>query len=554
MTYSDHIEARFERCAARLGLSHAATEAMGVLVSLDLDPSMAPADPHGRQGVVGWDRLYVGLVEKGFTPGEVEEGVNELADWRLAQIVGREANDPVVSGPAAVRLTSEGRACVGLAPVPHYDDAAPEGADEAGWLVLHGASRERLMSEASGHVGHRAFRPLVAVASEGVSRLAGGVALSLCASGCVVVDATSLSDGERASLVPEMLWRTRKGAGLRVLLAPSPVPARVPAADGGVRLRWVEPRSNDKAADLDAEISRTLVEGDPDAVFADVCGVPGGQIALPRRVDVSFDDIVVPEGVRQQLEQVRMHAHYRLEILPTLTAFKGRGSGYRLLLSGLPGTGKSMTAEALATLLNRSLVKLDLSAVLSKWLGETEQLIGQVFDMAEAAGSVLVLDEAESLFRQRQSGAQGANALSTAVAYLLTRLERFSGVLCATTNRTQDVDEAFFRRFNDYLILPMPDAAARQRLWEMMLVNAGTADLSGLDVGLLAEQFTVSGGLIRGAAIRATAWAAGLDQPLDMPVLLAALGRELEKSDRSAKAVQIEPYAADVRRYLQVEG
>ncbi len=554
MSYADHLEARFARCSRRLGLSDAARESLYALAQLDLDPSALPADAHGRQGVMGWDRLVMHLDAREMSAAVVEDGVNELSDWRLVQVVGRDPSDPVVSGPAALRLTAEGRACIGLAPLPLNDAASAEGGAVGGWLVLHGASRERLMSAAYDEVGARAWRPVVVSVTEGAARAAGAVAMSLCASGCAVVDCTTLPENDRGALVAEVLWRTRRGLGDRVMLVASPVPARVPAVGGGIRLRWVEPRSNDKAADLDVELSRILVERDPSAAFADVCGVPGGGIALPQRVDVTFEDIIVPDGVRSQLDQARMHARYRLEILPTLTSFKGRGGGYRLLLSGLPGTGKSMAAEALATSLGRSLVKLDLSAVLSKWLGETEQLIGQVFDMAEAALSVLVLDEAESLFRQRQSGSQGANALSTAVAFLLTRLERFDGVLVATTNRTQDVDEAFFRRFNDYVILPMPDFGARLRLWRMMLVHGGADDLSRLDLDLVADRFTISGGLIRGAAIRAVAWSVGMGRALDMPVLLAALGRELEKSDRSAKAVHIEPYAKEVKQFLQSEG
>lgn len=554
MTYAEFLQERFTLASDRLGLSDCARRALYALAMLDLDPSSMGQDSHNRQGVIGWDRMFSSMTEAGFGTDQIEDAVNELTDWRLAQVVGRDANDPVVSGPAAIRLTPEGRACIGLSPLRGTTGrSVPTGGD--GWLVLHGTSRERLLSWAFEQVGEAAWRPIL-MTGAGVARVCGEVATSLCAHGCAIVDGLAVNDSDRETQVPELLRRTSRGSGLRVLMLPTPVAARVAGLQGPVRLRWIEPRASDLSADLDTEISVQLVRSDPGATLADVAGVPGSGIALPHRVDVDFADIIAPDSVILQLEQVKMHALFRLEVLPGRTSFKGRGGGYRLLLSGLPGTGKSMTAEALATNLGRSLVKLDLSAVLSKWLGETEQLIGKVFDMAEAAGSVLVLDEAESLFRQRQSGSSGTSALSTAVAYLLTRLERFKGVLVATTNRTQDVDEAFFRRFNDYVILPMPDVGARRKLWIMMLGAGEPQDLDrlGIDLDVLSERFTLSGGLIRGACIRASAWATGMNRPLSMPILLAALGRELEKSDRSAKTVFVRPWANEIKEILQTEG
>ena len=123
------------------------------------------------------------------------------------------------------------------------------------------------------------------------------------------------------------------------------------------------------------------------------------EIAQPKRCDTAWEDLILPENVQFQLKQAMRHARYRLEELPKLTQ---RKTGYRLLLSGLPGTGKSMTAEALATALDRPLVRLDLSSILSKWLGETEKLIGQIFDVAEAAEAVLVLDEAGRFATEKQ--------------------------------------------------------------------------------------------------------------------------------------------------------
>ena len=112
--------------------------------------------------------------------------------------------------------------------------------------------------------------------------------------------------------------------------------------------------------------------------------------------------------------------------------------------------------------------------MLSKWLGRNrEKLIGQIFDVAEAAGAVLVLDEAEAILRQRGNNNNSGGGLSTGVAYMLTRFDRYQGVLVATTNRIEDLDEAFFRRFDDYAVLPIPDRATREGMWKTMLAPEG---------------------------------------------------------------------------------
>ena len=128
--------------------------------------------------------------------------------------------------------------------------------------------------------------------------------------------------------------------------------------------------------------------------------------------------------------------------------------------------------------------------------------------MAEAADAILVLDEAEALLRQRTSGGGGGGGLSTGVAYMLTRFDRYTGVLVATTNRIEDLDEAFFRRFDDYAIIPIPDRSTRTRMWQEM-IDDPDADVN---YKLLGRNFAISGGLIKGSVIRAKAWAVGLDK------------------------------------------
>ncbi|MEL6348590.1 MAG: ATP-binding protein, partial [Myxococcota bacterium] len=349
------------------------------------------------------------------------------------------------------------------------------------------------------------------------------------------------------NLTHEMLLRTATAAAPRVLLLPDPSNIRSAAMAVGAQMRWIEPSVAARRGRLvlDKRVTDMLKDLNIGEGGADLRGVPDSDLAAPARVDTKWEDLILSDTVQWQMEQAMLHSHYRLNVLPEQT---GRHTGYRLLLSGLPGTGKSMAAEALATALDRPLVKLDLSTVLSKWLGETEKLLGQVFDVAEAAGAVLVLDEAESLLRQRSSGQSGGGGMGTGVAYMLTRLDRYTGVLVATTNRIEDLDEAFFRRFDDYVVLPIPDKPTRRFLWEKMLKLNEGADV---DLDVLAANFPISGGLIRGAAIRANGWATGANTPLSTAHVLASLARELEKNNRSTNEVYVPEYRDKVEELLE---
>lgn len=546
---------RAAEVASALGLPVPAGDVLDALAQLDVERDAFAAarqeDEQGRAGALSWATL---LRRAGHEPAEAEAlgaALLGLADWGLVQIVGQDAADPILTGSSAIRLLHAGRALLGLAPARRL--TAPELArqpDPIRWEVWHGASREGLLLEALRAYPDAACRPIVLRPDELRSAtLAGRVAERLWADGAAIVDGALLEHPKHAWLVEELLARTATAAAPRILLLASPAVARYAAVASGARLRWREQPTAGRreSAALDERVTARLMapQGDGTATLADVCGVPDTELATPRRVDTRWEDLLLPDPVQQQMQHALMHARYRLETLARREG-AGRATGYRLLLSGLPGTGKSMAAEAVATTLGRPLVRLDLSGILSKWLGETERFLAQIFEVAEVSGSVLVLDEAEALFRQRESGGSGRDGLVTVVSYLLARLDRFSGVLIATTNRTRDLDEAFFRRFDDFVVLPVPDPATRVRLWARHLGAPHAVDLE-----LVAGRFAISGGLIRCAAVRAAAWADGLGIPLETPVVLASLARELEKGDRDPKEVLIEPYRAQVQALLR---
>lgn len=562
-----HSAALLDAGLDRLGLEPLCGAVLLAFWPLETDREVAAQlradDVHGRPGVLAWATLLDVLRTQGasLNLAELERAVCALADWGLVQLVGQHPSDPPVSGSAAMRLTYAGRVLLGLAPARRLDG---ERRADPRWQIFHGASREATLLAAWSELGVSVPDPqdlpvLLGGRPEQLDHVVGVVAQRLLNAGRVIVDGFELTErdggpqAQAASLLEALLSRTAGAKGARILLLPDPSLARVAALACGAALRWVEPNVAARRGGvvLDERLQPALAAGRTDPLLvADLTGVPDSELAAPRRVSTAWEDMLLPAPVQQEFEQALMHARYRLAMSSGALGGGARGPGYRLLLSGLPGTGKSMAAEALATTLDRPLIKLDLSSVLSKWLGETEKLLAQVFDVAESASAVLVLDEAESLLRQRESGSQGNHALATGVAYLLTRLERFSGVLVATTNRTKDLDEAFFRRFDDYIILPLPDEPTRARLWTRHLALE-PEQLSTLDLRLLSHRFPISGGLIRGAAVRARSWALGLREPLGTPLALAALGRELEKSDRASNEVFVEPHAGRVRELMR---
>ena len=281
------------------------------------------------------------------------------------------------------------------------------------WLIIHCASKERLLQHCSELFPVSIQKHIVAKTGndQELERLCGQIAVHICTIGLAVLDGFLLHSPNTADILHQVLRRTQKANAPRILLLPEPTFVRQISLAIGASLRWIEPTPHIRREKevLDKSISTALIE--QNGSEKNICGVPDSEIAQPERCNTKWDDLILPDNVQFQLQQAMKHADYRLNILPKMQGFFDRQIGYRLLLSGMPGTGKSMAAEALATALDRPLVRLDLSNVLSKWLGETEKLIGQIFDVAEAAGAVLVLDEAEALLRSTLFKSSGSGLL-----------------------------------------------------------------------------------------------------------------------------------------------
>jgi hypothetical protein len=257
-----------------------------------------------------------------------------------------------------------------------------------------------------------------------------------------------------------------------------------------------------------------------------------GRLFAPR---YRWADLVLPERRRTQLEaicqSVRNHD----------TVFGGwgfdqlihHGRAVSALFVGPPGTGKTMAVEIIAADLGLDICKVDISGVVSKYIGETEQRLATVFREAWAANAVLFFDEADALFGKRTEINDARDRYANIeTSYLLQRIEEYEGIVILASNLRDNIDEAFTRRLRFIVEFPSPDDAARLDLWKRHLPPGAPLDPT-VDLPALARRFTVSGGSIRNICVRGALLAAERGTPIAMADLAAAGLEELEKLGRS---------------------
>jgi SpoVK/Ycf46/Vps4 family AAA+-type ATPase len=209
-----------------------------------------------------------------------------------------------------------------------------------------------------------------------------------------------------------------------------------------------------------------------------------------------------------------------------------RGRGVAALFAGPSGTGKTTAAEAVACELGTQLFRIDLSRVVSKYIGETEQHLATAFAEAERSGALLLFDEADALFGRRTEVRDAHDRYANLeVSYLLQRVESFTGLVILSTNRAGNIDDAFLRRLRFVVRFERPDAAEREELWRRSF--PGTASLAELDWARLARH-DLAGGHIQAAALSAAFLAAGNGGVIDHRHLERAIAHEYEKLDRAA--------------------
>lgn len=261
---------------------------------------------------------------------------------------------------------------------------------------------------------------------------------------------------------------------------------------------------------------------------------------LAQRIEVAatWDDLVVPDLQRSILQEIAMHVRQRRQVYETwgFASKSNRGLGISALFAGVSGVGKTMAAEVLAGELHLDLYRIDLSMVVSKYIGETEKNLRRIFDAAEEGGAILLFDEADALFGKRSEVKDSHDRYANIeVSYLLQRMEAYQGLAILTTNMKDALDTAFLRRLRFIVQFPFPDAAQRAEIWRRIFPE--TAPIEGLDVEKLA-QLNIAGGHIRNIALKAAFIAADAGEPIRMQHVLRAARHEyanLEKTLTSAE-------------------
>lgn len=244
-------------------------------------------------------------------------------------------------------------------------------------------------------------------------------------------------------------------------------------------------------------------------------------------------DLVLPEDVRAQIDELVAHVALA-DVVLDAWGFRRRlprGQGVAVLFGGPSGTGKTLAAEAIAAELGQDLYRIDLSAVVSKYVGETEKNLATAFDEAERAAAVLFFDECDALFGKRteQHDAHDRYA-NLEVNYLLQRVETFTGLVILATNRRAALDEAFLRRLRFSVRFEIPDAGMRRELWRRAFPE--TAPLGELDLAALAA-LELAGGPIQQAALAAAFLAASEGSAVSPVHVDRALRREYDKLGKS---------------------
>jgi ATPase family associated with various cellular activities (AAA) len=263
---------------------------------------------------------------------------------------------------------------------------------------------------------------------------------------------------------------------------------------------------------------------------------------------VSWDDLVLPDAVRLALRDLAARARHRERVLGEwrMRPGGGRGTGITALFAGDPGTGKTMSAEVVASELGLDLYVVNLATVVDKYIGETEKNLDRIFAESDHVNGVLLFDEADALFGQRSEVRDSHDRYANIeVAYLLQRMETFDGLAVLATNLRSNLDEAFTRRLDLIVDFPMPDRGLRRSLWVHSLAPLS---ISGdVDLDFCAEAFELSGGDIRSIAVTIAYRSASGDHDVHMADVIAAVGQEYRKLGRLCLEAEFGPYYALLR-------
>ncbi len=295
----------------------------------------------------------------------------------------------------------------------------------------------------------------------------------------------------------------------------------------------------------------TAIQREPDQVIAqalpqflwETCRIQArtqlGGLAQRIEPSATWSDLVLPAAQLQILQEIVAQVRQRSLVYDTWEfALRGsNGLGITSLFAGASGTGKTLAAEVIAHELQLDLYRIDLSQAVSKYIGETEKNLRQVFDAAESGGAILLFDEADALFGKRSDVKDSHDRYANIeVSYLLQRMEAYRGLAILTTNLKQAIDSAFLRRIRFVVQFPFPDTVQRMEIWQRMF--PAKLPTQALDFARLAR-LQVVGGNIRNIALNAAFLAADRGEAMGMAHLLQAARSEYAKLEKNLTEAEV---------------
>jgi AAA+ superfamily predicted ATPase len=312
---------------------------------------------------------------------------------------------------------------------------------------------------------------------------------------------------------------------------------------GGTTIEQVLERSLAEAGGREPDLE-TIWASAREAARPELSG--HAQRVVPR---YTWDDLILPPKIMGQLKHIEQYLAQQETVMHNWggSKIRPRGFGIKALFSGGPGPGKTMCAEVIAGGLGLDMFKVDLSSVISRWVGETEKNLKQIFDAAEGGSSIILFDEGDALFGSRGETKSAQDKFANQeVAFLLQRLEVFEGCAVVTTNLQENIDEAFLRRFGTVVEFPNPRPPERIRLWKRAIPEHAPR-APDLDIEYLGEKFILAGGAIINASINACIVAASEGKPIGMKHCVFAIARELHKNGKQINSVHFGEYYDQVK-------
>ena len=281
-----------------------------------------------------------------------------------------------------------------------------------------------------------------------------------------------------------------------------------------------------------------------EAAYNQVSGNLSDKATLIRKKH-TWDELVLQKDQKEILKRACNHIKYKHVVYDEWGMGKRvlYGRGLSVLFAGPPGTGKTMAAQVIANELGLEIYKVDLSKVISKYIGETEKNLGEVFESAKKSNVILLFDETDALFGKRTEvkDSHDKNA-NVETSYLLQKMEEYDGITIMTTNFLENIDKAFFRRITYVVHFTFPDVASRKEIWKKMYTK-GIPLSKDIDFDYLSKRFEIAGGSIKNVVINSSFMAAAESNKVEMKHILRALEYEIKKQGKIVSKTDFGEYA-----------